>query len=394
MAMNGPRPLMIITLDDVDALTLDEANTPWMDAHPACTIDVAYAAPICANSRARRELGLETWRPGNLCATNIPSPLQPGYSIPTTATMAHALPGSKTLRGKYHVASDGNWAHPLNAGYDEFSGAWGNLTRFGSDPWTYWYWKKTISTQASQSQVISTTYNTYDCLFDAAADAEAGVQFINANPNAAHMPNHVPPQESHHYGNPTDGPTQMLAMTECVDWTMSRTVPAILAAGYIVILTGDNGSPFKKKKTLYDVGGLRVPMRIWGNGIIPGPRDALVQVSDLYATAMEIRGATGTPPVDSVSFADVIFGASGSVGTREYIRADDWTANGIPPVSTNWRRKVRNRRWGLLDLFGVRYFYDLLADPLEQNDLLLGTLTSEQQAAYVLLVTKLPGNEL
>ncbi|MEO0339951.1 MAG: sulfatase/phosphatase domain-containing protein, partial [Bacteroidota bacterium] len=126
------------------------------------------------------------------------------------------------------------------------------------------------------------------------------------------------------------------------------------------------------KSTLYE-GGVRVPMIVAGAGVDRrGEReDALVNASDIYATILEAIGNDLPGGIhNSLSFEPLLSGEMPM--QRDYIYAelgDDWT--------------IRNRQYKLIQYTdGSQEFFDLEADSIEFNELLIsGDLNAQQLAA-------------
>src|SRR6185436_3566795 len=89
---------------------------------------------------------------------------------------------------------------------------------------------------------------------------------------------------------------------------------------------------------------------------------------DLWATVLELFGVArpASPPSDSVSFAPVIAGRSGS---RSAVYVRQHFPNGFGPY-TQLDEAATDGHWKLIQrLAGEHELYDLDADPKEQADL-------------------------
>lgn len=136
-----------------------------------------------------------------------------------------------------------------------------------------------------------------------------------------------------------------------LDGLLARVLAAVEHAGRardtIVVFLSDHGAGFAFEKwTNYDA-GLRVPLIVrWPGRIAAGARsDALVSVSDLLPTLLELAGAPAVAGLDGRSFAgvlrgraaqhrDVVFGLHTNLGILN---------GGLYPI-----RSVRDARWSYL----------------------------------------------
>jgi arylsulfatase A-like enzyme len=107
-----------------------------------------------------------------------------------------------------------------------------------------------------------------------------------------------------------------------------------------------------------------------------GLDDSLINGTDLYATIAALAGVNVTEVHDSRSFLPLLTTA-GTHRDVQYSEIDD----GSRDVWT-----LREQRYKLIEnADGVEEMYDLLSDPYETNDLLRGTLKSDQTAVRVSL---------
>ena len=384
--------LLLVTLDDVDARLWARARHPRIDAIPACSFDVAWGSVLCSNFRARRETGLAAHR--TLMGANAGMPPHPNWALGTGtgALLAQLLPGSKVALGKWHLDGRSDpTTHPLDCGYDYYLGSWKNFPPEQGE--NYSGWTKTEMTRLRGVRTYWTTaYPTQDTANDIRLEINRHAELVQASFNCAHAPFHVPPPHMHGHGNPEDDETKALAMLEAFDWCFGPVFVDALRRGYVVILTSDNGSATSiggKKGSLYEIGGLRVPLLVWGPGVVPGSRAQMVQATDLWETCLDVRGALGAAySPDSISFWRIC--QDPDIDGRTHIQCDAWSSVGEPPQPGDWKRAVRGARYKLWDLGGARRLYDLLLDPWEMTNLLQSTLSSEEEEAYEWLVERLP----
>ena len=178
------------------------------------------------------------------------------------------------------------------------------------------------------------------------------------------------------------------AALEALDSEMGRLLNSLspeVRANTVVIFIGDNGShdtvsqgfdPEKTKFTVYE-GGIHVPMVIAGEGVTQmGTReDALINITDLFATIAEMAGNREVSQQDSVSFMDAL--TSPNFAGREYAYSEFRFDDG----STAWT--ARNHQYKLIEYSdGRRELYDLSVDLFESNDLLADGI-SEEMAAVI-----------
>ena len=175
------------------------------------------------------------------------------------------------------------------------------------------------------------------------------------------------------------------AMITHLDDRVGRVMAALESSGRaddtVVVFAGDNGLALGRhglmgKQNLYDH-SVRVPLVLSGPGIPQGhTSDALVYLSDIYATLFEL---IGEPLPDSVEGASLV-PAMRSVESAP--RDTLFTAY------RGYQRAVRNRRHKLIEysVEGERrtQLFDLEADPWETHDL-------SGNAAFALTLTRLRG---
>ncbi len=199
-------------------------------------------------------------------------------------------------------------------------------------------------------------------------------------------------------------------MVEAMDVEIGRlleSIPSEVMAQTTVLFVGDNGTPpaiirppFDRrhgKSTLYE-GGVNVPLIVYGAGVENPNREsaALVNTTDLFATTLEL--ATGQTaddllPMDlvhdSMSFAPIIKDLP-DAAQRTYAYSELVHATSSA-VSRQFGYTMRNERYKLLRLTTLQRdeFYDLEADPHEQNNLLLNPMDDVQIANHEALSQQL-----
>ena len=347
----------------------------------------AWMGPVCSNFRAGFLTGREPQDPLNLVFGNFPSSV-PGYAVPTAhgTLLPQLAPGSNVYHGKSHVQNAQYYTHPNECGWQSFSGSLGNLS-------SYYLWEHVVDGWPTQTS----DYAGYVVRDGARASVEAGTDLVVASFHLPHNPYHDPPIELHSQQLPLDTTwKKALAMCEALDNLAGELIERAVQLGYVVIFLSDNGTAPAlggKKGTLYEL-GVNCPMFVAGAGVVGGiPSWALVQSTDHHSTIIELLG--GVPGgLDSISYAPDIFGSSLWVG-RSWARASKSIVVGELPPGGVWDRAARNKRYKLIARVPsqepAEELFDLAADPLEQDNLLLHQdLTQAQRVAYERLKNELP----
>ncbi len=425
----GPSPpnILVVLADDVGVdmlaaygLGQDLPSLPNIDALAAAgtTFRRVWSQPICGPTRATIMTGRHAFRTGMGDQVSVLSPpIQPAeITLPemletgTAGTWAHAA------FGKWHLALDpyAGPASPNAMGWEHFAGTDGNLYPphiLDPPPYDYFFYEKIEDGVASEVNGYATT-DTVDWFLDwAGARTQPWVAYVAFH--SAHAPWHVPPDGLYTVDLSTAPPVgedprpYYKAMLEAMDHEIGRMLDGLGAwrEDTLVVFLGDNGSPYpipvdpfhpsKAKTTLYE-GGVNVPMIVAGKGVAePGSQcNALVNTTDLYATVAELAGvdlAALLPKgwkTDSISFAPYLANP-GLPSARKAAYAECFSPNGPGPY-TFWDQAVRNDRFKLIRRStGIQELYDLLLDPFETANLLLGPLNELQIRQHRLLVNTL-----
>ncbi len=356
------------------------------------TFENVWAFPLCSPTRASILTGRYGYRTGVLnaqSASTIPIneiTLQTALDEATNQAYSHAI------IGKWHL-SNLEPTRPTDMGIGYYAGLLGGAVQ------DYFSWSLTQNGQtAPYSGYITTT------ITDLAIDwigQQSKPWFCWVAYTAPHTPFHLPPDSLHTQGLLPEDQASIdanplpyyMAMTESVDHEMGRLMSHISAdqlENTIVIFIGDNGSPpqvlqapyttGQGKGSLYQ-GGLHVPMVIAGKGVTrTNQRDpSLISSTDLYATILEMAGVDQPAVEDSYSFHPLL--SQTSTGSRSFLYAE--ILNNTPNKS-GYTLRDQTFKWIRFDN-GQEEFYDLINDPYEQNDLLLGNLTVGQTTALAAL---------
>lgn len=271
----------------------------------------------------------------------------------------------------------------------------------------YTNWTKTTN----GTSFTTTNYATTDLVNDAVAWIQAQTNrpwFAWVAFNAPHTPLHKPPNAlcPHYTGlsgtqmNINNNPRPYFeAMVEAMDTEMGRLLAAVNRTNTHIIFLGDNGttgqviqSPYasgKAKDTIYE-GGVKVPMVVAGPAVVqPGrTNDTPVHAVDVFATILAMAGISNaatltTNTIDSQSFLPALTGTS---DLTRYAFVEKFGTNS----SSADGRALRNAQFKLLSFDdGSAEFYDLLADPAENTNLLSGAMTAAQQANFHSLTMRL-----
>ena len=359
----------------------------------------AWSNPICSPTRATVQTGRYGFRTGvgGTVGQDSPNGLPLSETIvPELLDLNPTLGYSHAAIGKWHLTSEdqGGYDAPNLYGYSHYSGSIWQLE-------DYFDWSKTEDGETFQTTTYTTTDNANEAL-EWINDQEENPWFMWLAFNAPHRPFHAPPDELHSYDLSGSPPDWLLyrAMVEAMDMEMSRLFasmsPEVLEKTNVIFL-GDNGTPasailapfdpVRGKGTLYE-GGVNVPLIISGPRVaLPGTEsDALVSTVDLFATALEMMGVdveATLPPetaLDAVSLLPVL--KEPTIEPREFVYSELF--NYLSPQDTHGQtiRNVAGYKLIRFTVLETEEFYDLVLDPFEDSNLLLGELDPIQQANY------------
>lgn len=298
--------------------------------------------------------------------------------------------------GKWHLGGDST-APNLVGGWNHFAGSIA-----GALP-NYDRWPKVINgTNFPAYSAYATT--------DVVDDAVAWINTQGAKPwfawvafNAGHVPLHKPPADLHSYdalpagiAGPIANPRPYFeAMIESLDTELGRLLKAVDLERTTVVFIGDNGStsatiqppypPERAKGTLYE-GGVRVPLLVAGAGVKNPGREstALVHLTDLFATFLDLTGAGATAPslagvrIDSRSLQPILLGQAFEPAMAGILSEN--FGDTVPDSVAG--RAAWDGRYKLLQFASGTYeLYDLNTDPLETSNLLSGAGPTGDAAA-------------
>lgn len=363
------------------------ATTPTLDSLRAAgiTFTNAFSAPVCSPTRATMMSGKYGVNNG---VGGVPGNLDLSHTsvfkeLDTRTNGAYA----DAVIGKWHLSQPVDNDHPTNHGADYFMGL------MAGSPGDYSNWTRVENGVSSQSTEYVTTALT-DGALDWVNDQTKPWFLWLAHP-APHSPFHVPPAGLFTIGNTNGMINQYIAMVESVDHEINRLLNGLsdsVRANTLIVFVGDNGTPNRLiqdypagrgKGSLYQ-GGVRVPFIVSGAGVTrQGEReDALVHLTDIHATLLEVAGADLPGGIyNSHSFAHLL-NAGSTAPTRDYNYTEVTSGN-----DPGWT--IRSRRYKLITWdSGVQEFYDVAVDSFELINLLGAPLSDEAAAVKADLETE------
>jgi arylsulfatase A-like enzyme len=416
-----PRPgnVLLLVADEVanDRVSAYGENpnapvTPALDALAARGVLFrnAYSYPTCSPTRALIMTGRYGFRTGigEVILQNSYEPALP-YSeitLPELLDRGTGLRYEHALVGKWHLGSlaAGGSNNALQQGWRSHLGLMGNTQSYTS-------WTKYINGVPKASSAYVTTDQIDDAIAFTHTLPEPWLLCVSFT--AAHTPYHVPPTALHSqvlFGPPSASPVEHFdAAVQAMDSEIGRllgAMPPLVKANTSILFIGDNGPPGAATTPPYQQGatkgsllegGINVPLIVAGRGVrARGECAALVSAVDLYATVAELAGVDPVgvlPPgrkLDSLSLVPYLSDPD-RPSERPYAFAEKFAPNGVLPPQT-YGRSLRDERWKLIEREpGPDQFYDLQNLHLEGPDLLKGSLTAEQQAAYDALKLAMAG---
>jgi len=366
-------------------------NTPNIDSlrNSGLSFNNFWTYPTCSPTRASILTGKYGYRTGVKWAGDeldlSEMSLQKYISNQTDNDYASAIVG------KWHLSGNNTAINPEFFGLDYYAGI------IRGEPQSYFNWQLTEDGANS----LETEYITKK-ITDLAKDwinQQNKPWFMWLAYNAPHTPFHVPPNEMHSQGNlPTfsngmnETPYYMAAI-EAMDFQIGElldNIPLDERENTIIIFIGDNGSPNEVAQSPYtfftakgslNQGGINTPMFISGKGVSrTGNDDNLIVSSDLFATISEIAGVSVNQIQDSKSFKS-LFIQTARIREYQYSEKDDGI-NDLWTISNGDYKLIENRN-------GSKEFYSLNNDPYEQNNLLNGSLNTNETNAKTDLETEL-----
>jgi arylsulfatase A-like enzyme len=409
--------VLLIIADDLgmDSLSAFNSYTNSMPAPsfpPTPTIDNIqangitfsrfYSYSTCSPTRAAIMTGRYSFRTGVTAPTPGSFTLQANeFTLPEALIESGVISNRLASIGKWHLGADADSPNDIG-GWPHYSGSLGGGV---SD---FYSWPKTVNGSTTQNY---STYATTDNVNDSIAwidQQSTNSWFLWLAFNAAHTPHHRPPNDLHDYDGISLGGTQsennsrphFEAMVQAMDTEMARLLTNVNLSVTTVIFMGDNGTlrgvvqpPFANthgKGSIYE-GGIRVPLLICGaavsNGLAGTTYDGLLHSTDLYATILELFGASAKELVpeelvlDSRSFAGVLRGEVYARNPSDIMVQNETGSTGRGITQGDYKYIAFDS--------GTEEFYNVILDLPEETNLLSGVLTASEQTALDNLQEKL-----
>ena len=386
--------ILFIIADDLGVDALNGYNlgsvdpvTPHLDSirNSGLTFSNAWSSPVCTPTRAGMMSGMYGSKNGVLTA---PANLDTSFISLFDALKSVSPTYTTGVTGKWHISKPINEMHPIWHGADHYTGVLEGAVA------AYDNWDLTENGVTANSTDYATTYFTDDAINW--IDNQSNPWFMWLAHVAPHTPVHVPP--AYMFTQPTTNtPFQKyIAMIESLDYEVGRLLDTFTPAekaNTLIIFIGDNGTPNNLlqdypadhgKESLYQ-GGIHVPMFVSGAGVtrIGETEDAMVNVIDIYATILDVAGSNLPGGIyNSLSFEHLL--TSSTLPKRQYNFSE--LDSNLTSFSTQGFT-IRDATYKLIEYYdGQQEMFNLDLDPLEINDLLLGTLTAQEQSLKTELV--------
>lgn len=406
----GPN-LLVIVPDDlgVDSVgcygTGNAPPTPNIDllAQAGMRFTKVFVNPACSPTRAAILTGRHAYR--GECTGALANG-EPGLTASSLMLSApFAVAGYATaMIGKWHVGYRFGAVTPGAYGWGHFEGI---LDGGVANPFQ---WTKVTNGLSS----TSTQYILTDQINSAInwIQSQTGPWCLVVSLTLPHNPYHAPPANLHSQNlaglDPATTPRPFfVAMVEAMDKEVGRLLATIAPSvlnNTNVVFVGDNGtdgavalppsSSTRGKGSLYD-GGAHVPLIVRGPAVTnPGTTATeLLSGVDLFPTLLGISGiafpaAVLVPfasPLDGQTFQAALAGQSGYGRSHIYSEISSTPLGDGYTIRTNTHRLIRYMQ----NQPQHQEFYDLVADPTEQNDLLAAPLSPTQLAAFQQLSAQL-----
>ncbi|WP_420553265.1 sulfatase-like hydrolase/transferase [Tenacibaculum aiptasiae] len=329
----------------------------------------AWSNPTCSPTRASIITGKYGIRNGVLKVDDPLSTTEVALQDYIKSNASNSY--SSAVIGKWHLSKNAN--HPNNMGIDYYAGPLSGGLQ------SYTNWNLTINGQTQTSTEYATTKVT-DLAIDWVKD-QTKPWFLWLAYNAPHTPFHLPPNDLHSQGAlPSDQASidanplpYYLAMIEAMDSEYGRLLSSMsqeVRDNTIIIFIGDNGTPnqvlqgYKKGKGTLFQGGINIPMIIGGKGVtrFNQTEDALINLTDLFATIADIAGVSVSSIHDSRSFKSLLTQNTND-NSRDYTFIEDGNDDGTVDYT------IRNATHKyILYNDGSEALFNLASDPLENTN--------------------------
>ena len=360
-------------------------DTPTLSA--LCTdgvrFDHAWANPTCTPSRGTLLTGQYGFRTG-LDGVGDFIVIDPDQQT---------LPGVLSTDPDFRSASIGKWhlgyteavgglSAPNTVGWHHFSGVMTNAE-------DYWEWTLVTDGKAQVMNTYLTTAQVDAAIAWWTAQPEETPRLLWVGLTAPHSPFHFPPDALHSQDTAeADEAIQYDAAVEAVDAELSRLL-AVLDEETLVLFLGDNGTPPRAvrghyphgqaKATLYQ-GGVTIPLCAVGPGVGRGVHEGLVSTVDLFATVVDYFGTALPADIDGVSLLDVLADPAAE-GARTFAYTEQNRSHEKKP-RYDGGIAIRSDRYKWIHFSsGEEHLYDIIADPIEDTDLIEEASYQDEVAA-------------
>ncbi len=397
IVFDGPNILFIMADDMGKDATFGfsegsiKPNTPNLNVikNSGLSFNNFWVNPTCTPTRGSIITGKYGFRTGLKWA---------GDQISTSEKILQKFIGEETnnnyasaLVGKWHLSGNNQSTNPENFGLDYYAGILSGAVQ------DYYNWRMSED-GISSNQTTYVTEHLTNLAIDW-IDFQDKPWFLWLAYNAPHTPFHIPPTTMHSQGTlpeyraGLDARPYYMAAIEAMDFQIGKliaSIPENELENTIIIFLGDNGTPNQAaqspysnqtvKGTLYQ-GGINTPMFISGYGVNrTGMDNNLIVSTDLYTTISNLCGVQETQINDSKSFLPLLT-SNTTIREFQYSEMDNGT-------NDSWT--IRNSNYKLIvNANGNEQMFDMILDPYEQNNLLLSSLSNDQQAAKNLLELEL-----
>ena len=394
-----PVNILVVISDDLgieasacysDQIDASRAAQPTIEGLCAdgLTFTDAWSYPLCSPSRAAMMTGRYSWRTGvGRALDENTEPLSTEeISVPDV------IGGDQhAYIGKWHLTGQGELDHPAELGWAHFSGTLGGVLE------SYDAYEKTTN----GTPMFVENYATVEVVDDAlewlsGRGTEPWMMWLSFN--APHRPLHAPPDDLHNFDltgmDPNTRPVpHYQAMIEAMDTELARLIEAVDRENTVIIYLGDNGSettvnqgsyPQGHGKGTLGQGGVHVPLIMTGPGVPYGKVNAMVHVVDLYATILELSGASLPEDVELDSISLIPYLEDPDLSPLRQIMLTELFGYMVPEFIAG--RAARTSRYKMIRLFtGNERLYDLYSDPTETVDLMQEPLSEEARSTAQLL---------
>ncbi|MBL8748026.1 MAG: sulfatase-like hydrolase/transferase [Planctomycetes bacterium] len=404
VAQTTPPNLLLIVPDDlgIDAVGCygwpTAAATPNLDAlaQSGMRFTHCFVNPACSPTRAAILTGRYAFR-SDCTGALSQGALGMVADALTIAAPLNAAGYQTAMIGKWHLGNRFGNVTPGAYGWSHFEGV---LDSGVANPYQ---WPKITNGLVS----TCTQYIMTDQVDSAISwiQSQTGPWALVLTPTLPHVPFHTPPANLHTQNlaglNPVTTPRPFFeAMVQAMDNEVGRLLASIgptTLANTNVVVIGDNGtdgavalpplSSTRAKGSMHD-GGSRVPLIVRGPAVAnPGTvATEMVNAIDLFPTMLAMCGisfppppiASAAAPLDGQGFAAALTGQTGYGRPYVYNEISSCPLGDGYTIRTATHRLVRYEQ----NQPQHQEFYNLVTDPYATTNLLGGSMSPADQAAF------------